>query len=284
MSKPSDRQLKNAQAIADSKNSESRASKMDWHESISSLMRDLEQEGGPNISVAGLVSLVVGGLRTKAKTNTMEHSAEAIVSEIESTLDLVEMCQCLLHARKKEWPSWLRALGEVARSMPDDLRKMKDDVKLAIEQKKSFPLKFEIGLLAIEVHGASVEERKRNFAKYIVETHATWDWSNAPGGILEIFSGVRDVVPRRLWHILPTNIPVVTNRDAIQQFVEEIDLESETELDKNSEVTITEEVLLDWISKEPKWPDRESLWWMALQWLPWKQSEGLRTRSLGGKN
>ena len=224
------------------------------------LLREKPTGRGPAVGVAELARLVDERLRGRFGEELP--SAENIAVEIESTLDLIMMCQCLLHARQRDWQSRLRALCEVDRTEAAEIELNDNEEKIKrVIFGKIFPLKFPLALFAMGVRSDEVKKRSARVAKFLVATIGKWDWSDAPRGALDLFSGFQDVVPRRFLHrMTPRMNPGLV-------------YEEEIELENSPKAPISEKDAIDWIKKMEMWPDKESLWWVARKWLKWQATE-----------
>lgn len=112
----------------------------------------LDPKQGPRITAAELARLVDARMRQKGVL--AKDSAEAMMEEIEATLDLVEACEVMLVNRQEQWKtsvSWLKQAIADAGDKPSEIVK---GIRAA-----SYPMKFETGLIRIGVPERGREDK-----------------------------------------------------------------------------------------------------------------------------
>jgi hypothetical protein len=116
---------------------------------------------GPSINAAELARLVDVRLRQRKDSGGLK--PEKIVEEIESTLDLVEMCEFMLEARRRQRRQTTSAMFHVA--FDTALTDREKLIKAAIEGEK-YPLDFTTGLIRMGVPGDSPAKRLANWWEF----------------------------------------------------------------------------------------------------------------------
>jgi hypothetical protein len=125
---------------------------------VAGMLAKIRDSEGPSISVAELARLVDVRLRQRKDRDGLK--PVKIVEEIESTLDLVEMCEFVLEARRRQRRQTTRAMFESA--LGTALTDREKQIKAAIER-ESYPLDFATGLIRMGVPGDSAAKRLANW-------------------------------------------------------------------------------------------------------------------------
>ena len=125
---------------------------------------DLFQAKGPTISVAELARIVDVRIRGRSTSTKSPLTPEQVANEIESVLDLVEMCHWLIQERSESRSHSLQAIKAAAKDrVPTEYRKLKEDL-----EKLGDHADFETSLRMIGIPGDSAEERAKNFDAYML--------------------------------------------------------------------------------------------------------------------
>lgn len=124
---------------------------------------------------------------------------------------------------------------------------------------RKYPLEFSKGLSELNMRNFVVADRYKRFAKFFAATMREWDWSCAPPQALNLFSEFPSV-PR-------STVPsIVTEHKAGFCYVEKVYLWS---WEDRPDAPISETEFRQWLTMNRKWPDKETLWWVAKKWLKW---------------
>lgn len=232
-------------------------------------LREQKIMNGPAISVAQLATLV--DARVHGRFGKGPIDGKTLVAEIESTLDLIEMCQWLLVARKREWKSMVPDLCGIERSTPAPIKtpsrlSEQEEKEVELIRRKKYPLKFERGLseFGSGMRSATVANRNSRFSKFFANCYREWDWSDAPPGALGLFS-IFPSMPAAASGAIG-----VRTRDEFHPW--EID----------PDYPISADDVLSWTSGGAKWPDAESLLWVKQKWAPWLPIEEKINKGAGG--
>ena len=127
---------------------------------VASLLMAVGKKEGPSINAAELARLV--DVRLRQRKDPAGIAPEKIVEEIEATLDLVEMCEFMLEARRRQSRQTTTAMFNVAlEKAPTEKEKQ---IKAAIEGEK-YPLDFTTGLIRMGVPG-SPDKREKTYWEY----------------------------------------------------------------------------------------------------------------------
>jgi hypothetical protein len=128
---------------------------------VAGMLAKIRDSEGPSISVAELARLVDVRLRQRKDRDGLK--PVNIVEEIESTLDLVEMCEFVLEARRRQRRQTTSAMFESALGTAYTDREKQ--IKAAIER-ESYPLDFATGLIRMGVPGDSAAKRLANWWEF----------------------------------------------------------------------------------------------------------------------
>lgn len=162
------------EAIAARIKKNNQLSDKEWRESIIGLKTALIDEKGPNITAAELARIVDVRLRSKKAT---ELDVETIAREIEAAIELVEMCQWMLHIRRSKWTE--RVMNQPVDFSHNILTKEERKIKDAIYSKKT--LTFEMGLKTMTMHGRTHARRAENYKAFLDWALQKWNWpASAP--------------------------------------------------------------------------------------------------------
>lgn len=139
---------------------------------LAKVLLDVGKQEGPAITVAELARLVDVRLRSRFKDKKPD--AEKIAEEIESTLDLVESCQWLLHARRVQWQT---RTHEYAKSI---LEKPLTEQEKEIKAQK-YRLAFDKGLICMGVPGNNAKEREAKYFEHFKSRYALGKFMSSGG-------------------------------------------------------------------------------------------------------
>jgi hypothetical protein len=129
---------------------------------VASLLMAVGKKEGPPISALELARLV--DVRLRHKKAPAGIAPEKIVEEIEATLDLVEMCEFMLEARRRQAGQTQSEMFQVALdTAPTDREKQ---IKERIYAERNYPLDFTTGLRRMGVPGDSAAKLEANFWEY----------------------------------------------------------------------------------------------------------------------
>jgi hypothetical protein len=135
---------------------------------MAGLLAKFRDGEGLSISAADLARLVDVRLRQKKDRDGM--APEKIVEEIESTLDLVEMCEFMLEARRRKSRQTTNAMfNAVFGQAPTEKERQ---IKAAIEGEKRWPLDFATGLIRMGVPGDSPVKRSANWWEFFKHSYS----------------------------------------------------------------------------------------------------------------
>lgn len=240
------------------------------------LCRDHKIMNFPTISIAQLASLVQGRMRGNLGKGRID--ADMVAAEIESTLDLVEMCQQRLLARQRKWKSKVASSSEIeglshAETHKSEWLNALDQNETKLIRAKKFPMSFVRGLGYFHrgMLASESKDRKRRFAKFFATTFCEWNWSFAPPGAQRLFSTF-GLVPQA------HDSFAASKREAIE-------LPTHDEISVymlSHDIPIKHEDVLSWIGTKQKWPDADSLLWVKLKWIEWLPREEQINKSAGG--
>jgi hypothetical protein len=129
---------------------------------VAKLLRDYGKKEGPAINAAELARLVDVRLRQRKDRDGLK--PEKIVEEIEATLDLVEMCEFMLGARRRQSRETTSAMFESA--LGKALTDREKQIKERIYAERSYPLDYATGLIRMGVPGDSAAKRLANWWEF----------------------------------------------------------------------------------------------------------------------
>jgi hypothetical protein len=129
---------------------------------VASLLMAVGKKEGPSINAAELARLVDARLRQKKDRDTL--TPDKIVEEIQATLDLVEMCEFMLEARRRQAGQTQSEMFQVA--FDTALTDLEKQIKERIYAEKIWPLDFATGLRRMGVQGDSAAKLEANFWEF----------------------------------------------------------------------------------------------------------------------
>jgi hypothetical protein len=128
---------------------------------VASLLIAVGKKEGQPISALELARLVDVRIRQKKDRDPL--TPDKIVEEIQATLDLLEMCEFMLEARRRQACQTQKEMFQVALGKaPTEKEKL---IKAAIEGEK-YPLDFTTGLIRMGVPGDSPAKRLANWWEF----------------------------------------------------------------------------------------------------------------------
>lgn len=135
---------------------------------VASLLMAVGKKDGPSISALELARLVDVRLRQKKDHGPL--TPDKIVEEIESTLDLVEMCDFMVEARRRQAGKTQSEMFQVALdTAPTEKGKQ---IKERIYAEKNYPLDFTTSLIRMGVPGDSPKKREANWWEFFKHGHS----------------------------------------------------------------------------------------------------------------
>lgn len=135
---------------------------------VAGMLGKFRDSEGPSINAAELARLVDVRLRQRKDSGGLK--PEKIVEEIESTLDLVEMCEFMLEARRRQRRQTTRAMFESALAKKPTERERQ--IKERIYAERNWPLDFATGLIRMGVPGDSVAKRLANWWEFFKHSYS----------------------------------------------------------------------------------------------------------------
>jgi hypothetical protein len=140
---------------------------------VASLLLNFGKKEGPSINAAELARLV--DLRLRQRKDRDGIAPEQIVEEIEATLDLVEMCEFMLEARRRQARQAQSEMFQVSLgTAPTEKEKQ---INAAI-----YPMKFTAGLIKM---GVPEKRRDEWYWRFFKDKYPLWDWVESGGFILD---------------------------------------------------------------------------------------------------
>lgn len=134
---------------------------------VAGLLSELRNQQGPSINAAELARLVDMRLRQRKDRDGM--APEKIVEEIQATLDLVEMCEFMLEARRRQRRQTTSAMfNTVFETAPTEQEKQ---IKAAIEGER-YPLDFATSLIRMGVPGDSEAKRLAKWWEFFKHSYS----------------------------------------------------------------------------------------------------------------
>ena len=134
---------------------------------LANLFMAFGKRNGPSISGADLARLV--DLRLRQRKDSKKIETREVVEEIESTLDLVELCEFMLEVRRGQSGKTQSMMFNLA--LENRLTDQEKQIKAAIER-ESYPLDFHKGLIRMGVPGDSAKERESLYWQYFKSPYA----------------------------------------------------------------------------------------------------------------
>ena len=128
---------------------------------IADLLMSFGRRNGPCINAMELSRLVE--MRLRHHGNRKGVGPEKIIEEIEATLDLVEMCEFILEARRRQSGQTQSKMFSLA--LEKRLTDEEKQIKATIEGSK-YPLDFATGLIRMGVGGDKASEREAKWWEY----------------------------------------------------------------------------------------------------------------------
>lgn len=235
------------------------------------LLKGTNLTEGAAIGLGEFVQMVDERLRSRF--GKKRPSPKEVAAEIESTLNLIEMCQFFLHIRQREWSSSLREACGIDELNPnplpldhavEDLALSEDDKKIKrYIFEKTYPLAIRSGLAELNMRHDSVSNRYQRFARFVSVKMSKWDWSDAPPQARVLFSGFPSVPA-------PVFQPVAANKEFTFCHDTQVHIWS---WEMNPNAPISEQEFCQWLKMDRHWPDNETLWWVGKKWLEWTRNE-----------